>query len=382
MILNFRYRLRPRRSQRKLLDKHLSSLCWLYNKAIEAVKGSYEKKEPYPKRSGLYKRIHQWVQEKPELKDIHSQVIQNVCDRVDKAFKAFFRRVKNGETPGYPRFKSWKRYRSFTFPQSGFSLDDNMLKLSKIGTIKVVLHRPLRGKIKTCTIKKDAVGDFWVSFAVEVPQKPLPENNKVIGIDVGLINLVAFSDGTKIKAPKYYRKWETKLAKAQRKLSGLDRASQKYQKQRKIVAKIHRRIWNLRHNFTHQLSSYIVKNYGYIFYEDLDLKNLISKNYAKSWHDAAVGLLISQIAYKAESADRYHAGVNAAYTSQNCSSCEKRVPKDLWTRIHRCPYCNYVEDRDVNASKNVERLGIQSLEADERCSKRQRSTVLLRSPHL
>jgi putative transposase len=376
VLRNFRYKLRPKKSQKRKLASDLKALSWVYNKAIEAVKNAYEKKEPYPKRSGLYKLIHQWILEKPELKNIHSQVLQNVCDRVDKAFKAFFRRVKAGEKPGYPRFKSWRRYKSFTFPQSGFSLKDGILTLSKIGKIKTVVHRELRGDVKTCNIKLDASGDYWVSFATEVSEEILEPSTLQVGIDLGLTNIIALDDGTKIPAPKYYRRSEDRLAKAQRKLSALDKKSKAYQKQKKVVAKIHRKIANLRHNFTHQLSSSLVRDYGFIFYEDLNLKGLIAKNYAKSWHDVAAGQLISQIAYKAESAGRCHIGVNPAYTSQMCSSCGQLVPKDLSVRIHKCS-CGFIADRDVNAAKNIKRLGLQSLE-----DLRSKAVDVLRSPHL
>lgn len=364
MILrSFKYKLYPKKSQRKTLDSHLNLLCWLYNQSIEAVKKTYLKDKTYLGRSGLYALIASWILIKPELKEIHSQVRQNVCDRIDKAFKAFFRRVKAGEKPGYPRFKSWRRYSSLTFPQSGFALKDGFLTLSKIGKIKTKVHRQLSEMVKTCTIKKDSTGDYWVTLVVEVPEKPLPANDKVLGIDVGLTNMVAFDDGTIIKAPKFYRTLEKRLAKAQRKLSSLEKNTKPYHKQRQIVAKIHRRITNLRHNFTHQLSSYLIKNYQYIFYEDLNLKKLIAKNYAKSWHDVAVGQLFSQIMYKVESAGRYQQAIDPAYTSQMCSSCGQLVPKDLSQRRHQCPYCGYDEDRDVNAAKNVKRLGIESLEA-------------------
>jgi len=359
-----------------LLAKHLKDLSWVYNKAIETVKAFHEANEPYPGRNGLNNLIKQWILEKPELENIHSQVLQNVCDRVNKAFKAFFRRVQAGEKPGYPRFKSWRRYKSFTFPQSGFALKDGILTLSKIGKIKTISHRELRGTIKTCNIKCDATGDYWVSFACEVSDEPLEPLTAEVGIDLGLTHIIALDDGTKVASPKYYRRSEERLAKAQRKLSSLDKTTKQYQKQKKVVAKIHRKISNLRHNFTHQLSASLVKNYGFIFYEDLNLKGLIAKNYAKSWHDAAAGQLVSQIAYKAESAGRCHIGVNPAYTSQMCSSCGQLVPKDLSVRIHKCS-CGYIADRDVNAARNIKRLGLQSLE-----DLRSKAVDILRSPHL
>jgi putative transposase len=125
-----------------------------------------------------------WKAEKPELYGVHSQALQNVQERVDLAFKAFFRRVNAGETPGYPRFKGRGRYDSFTFKQSGFSVWENKLLLSKIGAIKMVCHRPIEGQIKTLTVRRDAVGNWYASFSCEVAEHPLTSCQKAVGIDV------------------------------------------------------------------------------------------------------------------------------------------------------------------------------------------------------
>lgn len=150
---------------------------------------------------------------------VHSQVLQNVQERVDLAFKAFFRRVKAGEKPGYPRFRGYGWYDSFTFKQFGFELLDNGLCLSKIGAVKIILHRPMEGRIKTLTLQKDAVGNWYACFACVVDPEPMPLNELAIGIDLGLESFAKFSNGDAIANPRFFRRDEQELAKAQHRLS-------------------------------------------------------------------------------------------------------------------------------------------------------------------
>src|SRR6202035_2456781 len=154
--------------------------------------------------------------ERPSLKTVHSQMLQNVAVRIDLAFKAFFSRCKAGEKPGYPRFRGKKRYDSFTFPQSGFSIThDNRVVVSKVGAIKMVSHRPISGKIKTLTLRKSRTGKWYASFSVECEPQRLPENRCQVGIDVGLKTFATLSDGTEIENPRFFRQEEKALAKVQ-----------------------------------------------------------------------------------------------------------------------------------------------------------------------
>ena len=170
------------------------------------------------------------------MKGVHSQVLQNVQERVDLAFKAFFRRVKAGEKPGYPRFRGYGWYDSFTFKQFGFELLDNGLLLSKIGVVKIVLHRPIEGQIKTLTIQRDAVGNWYACFACEVEPEPLPFNELAIGIDMGLESFATLSNGDWIDNPRFFRRDERALAKAQRKLSKAEKGTPERAKRRKAVS--------------------------------------------------------------------------------------------------------------------------------------------------
>jgi putative transposase len=202
------------------MQKSLDACRWVYNKALEVRKNAWEERQESISRYETIKMIPQWKQENNNLADAYSQSLQEACTRVDLAFQAFFRRVKSGvEKPGYPRFKSFDRYDSFTYPQSGFRLLEKQLELSKIGLVKVRKHRDIEGEIKTLTIHRTATGKWYACFVCEVEPKPLPKTEAVIGIDVGLASFATFSNGEKIENPRFFRQGGKELAKAQRKLS-------------------------------------------------------------------------------------------------------------------------------------------------------------------
>ena len=224
-MLNFKYRLYPTKKQQTILNQTIEECRWLYNHFLEQRKTSWEQEEKSLNYHAQAVSIVKLKETKPELYDIHSQVLQNVAVRIDLAFKAFFRRIKSGEKTGYPRFKGQGRYDSFTFSQTGFGVINNGLKLSKIGTIKIKLHRQPGGKSKTCSIKKSSTGKWYATFSCEVENKPLVKNNKTVGIDVGLESFITFSNGNKIENPRFFRKEEKALAKVQRKLSKFEKGT-------------------------------------------------------------------------------------------------------------------------------------------------------------
>jgi putative transposase len=208
------------------------------------------------------------------LRAVHSQVLQDVLRRLDKTFKAFFRRVRHGEKAGYPRFKGRNRYDSFTYPQSGFALDSTTKKLvlSKIGAVNITHHRPLpvEGVITTCTIKRD-VDHWYACFTVKLPEKhflPPSDIKTAVGVDVGLTHLLALNNGELIENPRWFRTSEKKLAKEQRRLSRKKKGSHNRDKQKVKVARVHRTIRNQRKDFHHKVSRQLVDTYELIVYED------------------------------------------------------------------------------------------------------------------
>jgi len=181
MLKTFKYRIYPTKKQIRIMNQWLEECRWLFNHFLAERKEAWGKEQRSINYHSQATSLPALKEQRPSLANVHSQVLQNVAVRIDLAFKAFFRRVKAGEKPGYPRFRGKGRYDSFTFPQSGFTLDGNILRLSKIGNVKVVLHRPVEGRIKTCTIKRSSTGKWYVMFSCEWEPTPLPENNEAVG---------------------------------------------------------------------------------------------------------------------------------------------------------------------------------------------------------
>ena len=363
MNKNFQYRIYPTKPQLKKLEATLDECRWLYNHLLEMRKNAYEQTGKGPSCYQQQATYPILKEQRPSLNQVHSQVLQNVAVRIDLAFKAFFRRCKTGEKPGFPRFRGKNRYDSFTFPQTGFSIThDNRVCLSKVGSIKMVYHREIKGKIKTCTIHRSSTNKWYVSFSVECEPERLPECSTPVGIDVGLKTFATFSDGQEIENPRFFRKEEKALAKVQRKHSKLAKGTPERRKHRKVVARVHERIKWRRENFTHQHSRQIVNQFGVICVEDLHVNRMVHNHcLAKSISDAAWSAFFSQLSSKAEEAGRQFIKVNPAYTSQDCSRCHHRQKMPLSERVYHCPCCLLSMDRDLNASLNICALGLQSL---------------------
>lgn len=362
MLKTFQYRIYPTSHQVHLLEATLDECRWLYNHFLEERKNAWEQDEGSLNYHAQAIRIPMLKAERPSLNSVYSQVLQNVAVRVDLAFKAFFRRVKAGEKPGYPRFRGKGWYDSFTYPQLGFKTGERSVTLSKMGEVKTILHRPIEGEINTCNIRRHSTGKWYVSFSCEVTDVPLPESGEMVGIDVGLTSFATLSTSEKIDNPRFFRTDEKALAKAQRKMSKFEKGTPERNKARKVVSHIHERIANRRSNFAHQLSRRIVNRFGTIAVEDIKTNRMVHNHcLSKSILDASWGQFDSYLAYKAASAGRRYIAVNPAYTTQDCSGCGHRQIVALSERIYHCPCCNLTIDRDHNASLNILALGLQSL---------------------
>ncbi len=350
MKITYQFRIYPNKNPEVIMNRTLSTCRKLYNEKLAERKkqaelnrlrksfdvfpwGKPEWIDYYEQKLGLTatKTLFQ--------KEVHSQVLQDVIKRVDRSFKNFYKGF------GYPRFQGRNRYNSFTYPQSGFELKDGKLILSKIGAIKIVQHREIEGKIKTCTIKKD-IDQWYVSFSCEIEEHIPVEVKTKTGIDVGLIDLITLSNGEQVKPPKFLRESEDKLTQEQKRLSRKRKGSGKRNKQRVIVSKVHRKIRNQRKDFAHKTSKVLVDSYDRIVFEDLQIKNMVQNHHlAKSISDAGWHQLMQFTKSKAECAGKTVEFVNPAGTSQTCI-CGYPVPKDLSVRIHRCPSCGLVMGRD------------------------------------
>src|SRR5260370_6357920 len=338
----FKYKLKPTLAQACLLDRTLMLCRHVYNAAVG------ERREAWRLR-GVSVTCYQQKAELPELKaampeyaEVYSQVLQDVVLRLDRAFQAFFQRIREGKTPGYPRFHGRDRYRSFTYPQvgehGGARLDTGALILSKIGQLAVRWSRPLEGTPKTVTITREADGwDVCISCA-EVLTQPLPLTGQEPGIDLGLGSVATVADGSQIANPRIFRVAELNLQRAQRRVSRRKKGSNRRRKAVKLLAKAHQQVRRARQDFHHKTALALVCTYDTIYHDDCQTANLLKNHHlAKSIADAGWSTFLSSLSFKAACAGRRVVAVPPAYTSQTCSGCGVIVSKGLSVRWHTCP---------------------------------------------
>lgn len=361
---SFQFRLYPTKSQLRKLESTLEGCRYVFNQTLALRKDAWEKDKENITLYECNSQLTMWKYFKEDLYDIHSQVLQNTQQRVDLAFKAFFRRCKAGENPGYPRFKGKGRYDSFTFPQAGFKLKGNKLSLSKIGDIKIINHREIEGKIKTLTIRRTSTGKWFACFSCEIEKGIVHQPvDKSIGIDLGLSTFATFSNGESIPRQRFFKEYEDRLARASRKRAALEKGSKARNKARLVESKIHERVANLRKDFAHKQSLKLVNEFDLICLEDLSIKSMQEgdkKNIRKGIADVAWNQFVQFTQYKAESAGKRVVLVNPKNTTKECSRCGCIVPKELSERTHSCS-CGLVLDRDLNAAINILRRGLASL---------------------
>lgn len=360
---NYKFRIYPNKKQERKLTNWLETCRVIYNSALADRKNYYERNGKGLTRTEQQVILKADKSKHPQVKEVHSQPAQEVLFRVERAFNNFFRRVKSGEKqPGYPRYKGPGQYKSLTFTQFGdglgASFQNGKLKLSKIGLVKIKLHREIYGEVKTCTIKREQTGKWYAVLTVEeYPVLYSPDRKAIglnVGIGVGVKEFAVLSNGEKIANPKYLQKSERKLKTLQRNLSRKKKGSKNRAKAKKKLARQHEKIRHQRKDFHHKLSNQLVWRYGKIVVEDLQITNMVANhNLAKGISDAGWGKFISMLTYKAESAGRVVEKVPPHGTTQKCSRCGSTIKKDLSVRIHACPHCGLVLDRDHNAAINI-----------------------------
>jgi len=357
----FKYQLTPTPAQAQALEMVLSRCRTLYNVALE------QRKTWWQRGQGIGATYFRQKAELPDLKaacpeyaQVNAQVLQDVILRVERAYQAFFRRLKAGEQPGYPRFQGRNRYNSFSYPQygGGAVLDGGVLSLSKIGRIRIRLHRPLEGTPKTVTISREADGWYTSISCAEVPTEPLPLTGQETGIDVGLKVFIITANGEVVENPRHYRKAEKQVAKAQRRVSRRKKGSTRRKKAVALLRRKHQTIQRQRRDFHHKVALALLRRYDVISLEDLQVRNMARNHHlAKSISDASWGQFRTILTFKAACAGKWVIAVPPAFTSQDCSGCGERVPKSLSVRTHVCPSCGLVMDRDENAARNIQWAG-------------------------
>ena len=367
----YRFRLYPSTEQERKLNEQLESCRQLYNSFLIERRYAYRGQKKSLTYNHQQNEMPELKQEFEEYKEIHSQVLQDVARRADRAYQNFYRRIrekKQGvrQKAGFPRLKGKGQYRSLTYPQSGFHLLENgHLKLSKIGRLRMFQHRDIKGEIKTLNISQDVSGKWYASFSVKQDRISFhPEHTgNTIGIDAGLLHLTTMSDGTVIDPPHFLMKSERRIRMAQRNLSRRKKGSSNRKKAKITLSKQHKKVKDQREDFAHKLSNQIVQNNDLIVFENLNIRSMVKNHHlAKSIADASWNTLIQYTTYKAESAGREVVLVDPGNTSRTCSNCGyKKESLGLSERTFLCESCGLDIDRDLNAAINIHNKGMEKV---------------------
>jgi putative transposase len=354
MRKTFQYRLYPTDTQRARLESIRETCRHFYNDLLAERKEAWEERKEAITKTAQLREVKVRKATNPYAKDVHSHILQVVASDLDLAFAAFFRRVKAGDKPGYPRFKSRDRFRGFGLKElgNGFLLDGRRVLLSGVGRIAVRWHRPLDGTIKTVRIVERA-GKWYACFSCETVAAPLPATGHAVGIDVGLVNLFTTSDGDKEPNPRWYRKEQRALRVTQRRVARRKKGGKNRRKAVRRLQRQHEHIGNRRKDYLCKVACRLIQRYDFIALEDLAITRMVHGNLAKSILDAGWGFLVAHLMFKAASAGRVVALVNPAYTSQDCSGCGRRFDhltlSDRWVTCA----CGLSLDRDHNAAINI-----------------------------
>jgi putative transposase len=366
MIRTYNYPLRPNVAQTRTLDSWLGACQRLYNGALEERREAYRKQGVSLSLYDQHKELTELRTTDVEYTDISVWVLRSVLQRLDDAYRAFFRRVKLGQKPGFPRFRSRDRYTSFSFLSNGVQLlRGHHLHVPKLGFVRVHLYRPLpaNAAIKLARVKRCADGTWRLSLVVDLGAVP-PKRSQVaaVGIDVGLTTFVTLSNGEKIENPRFFRTDDV-LASRQQSVARKKRGSSSRRRAKILVVRAYARIRNQRLDFARKTAAILFSRFDCIVHEDLKISCMVHSNLAKSIYDAGWGIFFQCLANKAEEAGLQCIGVNPYGTSQRCSGCGNSVPKELSEREHRCGSCGLVLGRDHNAALNILALGLSALEA-------------------
>jgi putative transposase len=356
MILTYRYRLLPTRRQYRALEGILESQRQLYNAALEERTEAYRKARVSRTYIDQTKGLTEWRQSDPEARALPVALQRATLKRLDEAYAAFFRRLRSGGKPGFPRFRGKGWFDSFGFREfSGIALSGARIQFKGMpGRLVIHMHRPLpaEGVVKSCIFRREVKG-WTISLMTKVPRAEPRERSGAVGLDLGIKTFAVMSNGDFIPSLKAGRRAERRVRLLQRALARKRHGSKGRVKARESLARCHAAAARHRNDFLHQTSAHLLRDFSLIAIEAINTKALARSRLAKEFHDASWGKFISMLRYKAERAGALLIEIDPRNTSQDCSECGTRVPKALGQRRHECPSCGLSIDRDLNAARNI-----------------------------
>jgi putative transposase len=354
---SFRYRLKPNRQQARSLSRILEVHRQLYNAALQERREAWRMcrvSVTYCMQANQLKELRSFDE---DVAFLNYSSCQQTLRRLDKAFRAFFRRLREGQEPGYPRFKGRRRFKSASYVYGdGIKLKDGRLYVQNVGRVRIRLHRPLPegATIKQVVLRRTGTGEWYATFQIELPEVPVERHTgPAVGIDLGLEHFAALSTGELVPNPRWFRESEAALARVQRQRSRCRRCSRRYHELSRRITRLHEKIARQRRDFQHKLSRRLTGEFSLIAVERLSVQGLARSRLAKSVHDAAWSQFLFFLGYKGAETGSQVIEVAANGTSQECACCGCVVPKSLSEREHVCPSCGFTAPRDVNAALNI-----------------------------
>ena len=380
----YKYRLNPTKAQIATMETTLVLCQRLYDGMLEERKGAYKKVKKTISAYDQMKHLPEIKEALPEYQGVNAQVLQDVAKRLDKSFKGFFSRIKRGVKAGYPRFQGRDRYDSFTYPQpsqSSISKDERQVYLPKIGNVRIKLHRPFLGKIKTLSVKREGL-EWYAILTCEIPMPtPLPMTGSSVGIDVGTTFFFTTSDGEFCKNHRYFQASSKKLRVAQRSLSRKkNKGSNRRRKSKAKVAKLYRKTARQRLQLHHEEAKKLVTQHDLIALEDLNVKGMARGNLGKQIHDVGWGQFFQILESRAEWAGKRVVAVPPAYTSQQCHACGHTEKGNRYKQAFVCLSCGHTDHADHNAAMNILSKGLafvaQRTSVEDACPEKPRDLSL------
>lgn len=378
MLKAYKYRLYPTKKQETEIEKHFGACRFVYNWGLSLKKEIYEKEGKSISRMDLQKILSRNLKHEHEwLKEVNSQSLISSLFHLEAAYSNFFRDLKKwlkkqhkneDKKPGFPRFKSkYNPVQSFQCPQNVVVFfDRSVVKLPKLGEVKAIFHRQFEGKVKTCTVSRTSTGKFYISILVdngsELPEKQVFDETTTIGVDVGIKDFAILSNGNKIENPRYLKNSEQRLKVLQRRLSRKNKGSSNWNQLKRQVAKLHEKVSNQRNDFQHKLSRKLIHENQAVALENLNVKGMQKNHHlAQSITDVAWSSFVLKLEYKAEWYGKTILRIGRfEASSKTCNACGNKYEElQLNDREWKCPVCNTLHDRDVNAAINIKNFALR-----------------------